>query len=717
MTKLELNTILKMDPKSAYKLVANLERFSQFISGVRRDNVQQTSPNKRISKWSINTDGINIAWVEEEFLDATNGRIKFQMLEGPFKHYQGYWKISSFKRDMAHLTFSVNIEWGQLLDSGELESDLDRRARLAVRWMFRKLRLECGPVSIIQHEHVKPSTDQSTISEFVTYQNLRGKKIVGVYDHLKGAGTEQPLIILPPGYGETKRDALTMSYHLVQNKFRVLRYDATDHIGESEGDIFHTTLAKMKDDLIATLNFAERQFGDHSCGVISGSLAKRIAVRAAVEDSRIQLLISLVGIVDLQATLKAVYYKDIIGAFLQGNGWDTADILGFEVSREFPETAIREKYHNLSTTLEEVRKLKIPLVFLVAEKDTWVKLEDIKLLSETAGHQPHELYIIPNAMHRIYENPKSARWALNQITASCEKYLRGRIVKPQDTEEPNVRDIATQNKIEKNRLRALRNISREDEQIFWGKYLNKYVLITKCHDFRNLLSLADIMLGPPREGERILDAGCGNSHYGAWLLWSTSARLLEVQQNGIHSRGGPLRNYVGLDFTPPAILQAPKRLAAIQSEVEARSKKSTGIQFSFILSDLNEALPFQSGLFEKICCNLVISYVKNPRFTVRELLRVLKPGGRIVVTSLKPHSDLSQIYRNFVVQSESEKDIEEARKMLSNAGIIQQKEHEGQYHFFSESGLRTLLASAGGSDVKSFLTFGGQAYLAAATKK
>ena len=46
-------------------------------------------------------------------------------------------------------------------------------------------------------------------------------------------------------------------------------------------------------------------------------------------------------------------------------------------------------------------------------------------------------------------------------------------------------------------------------------------------------------------------------------------------------------------------------------------------------------------------------------------MRVLKPGGTIVVSSLKPYADLSQIYRNFVDQTENNEELEEARKLLT----------------------------------------------------
>ena len=88
-------------------------------------------------------------------------------------------------------------------------------------------------------------------------------------------------------------------------------------------------------------------------------------------------------------------------------------------------------------------------------------------------------------------------------------------------------------------------------------------------------------------------------------------------------------------------------------------------------------MPFPDDFFDQICCNLGVSYLQTPEKVVAELCRVLRPGGKLVVSSLKPNADLSEIYRNFVVVAENEEQIAQARKLLSNAGAIKVKEVRG----------------------------------------
>ena len=137
---------------------------------------------------------------------------------------------------------------------------------------------------------------------------------------------------------------------------------------------------------------------------------------------------------------------------------------------------------------------------------------------------------------------------------------------------------------------------------------------------------------------------------------------------------------------------------------------------SYFLADVETALPFKDNSFEKACCNLVISYIHTPAETVKEMVRLLKPGGRIVVTSLKPFADLSQVYRNFVKVAKDRADLTEARKLLSNAGRIKTKEAQGIYEFFSEEALRSLLKEANVSEIETYRSLGNQANVAVGVK-
>ena len=546
-------------------------------------------------------------------------------------------------------------------------------------------------------------------SEIVSYNNFENKTIIGFYDYID-RDTKNSLIIIPPAFGETKRDSLKISYFLVKNGFNVLRYDTTCHAGESEGEIIDATFGRMKNDLISTLDFVEKKFNVDNIGVVSTSLAVRIAVKACSEDKRIKFLLGLVGIIDIRSTLKSIYYQDIIGEILEGNyqGEIIDDIMGFEVSIDFAISAISEKYHDLESTKADMKKINIPITFIVAENDPWVNINDTKNALDCCLNNNTEFIIIPNAMHQINENPDAANLALRKIVINCRKNLNVDNMGLEDVIEPTQEELTYQWKIEEERLKNLLKKSLETEKEFWGKYLSKFVLINKSKDYRSFLKqiidLLDI-----RQGENILDAGCGNGHFGAWLLESF---IEKIYKEKIEFEKFSSINYFGIDFVEKSIkegiLKHFNMLRRIYKELYIREKYKI-ISYKYILVDLDYQLPLIDNCFDKICCNLVISYVKDAQFTVSELFRTLKPGGKILFSSLKPFVDLSQIYRNFVVQTENDEELEEARKLLSAAGKAKQKESAGFYNFFSEKELEEFLRITGAKNIRSLRTFSNQA--------
>ena len=105
-------------------------------------------------------------------------------------------------------------------------------------------------------------------------------------------------------------------------------------------------------------------------------------------------------------------------------------------------------------------------------------------------------------------------------------------------------------------------------------------------------------------GESILDLGCGRGNE------TIQAALLT----------GPEGNATGLDITP----------AMIEAAV-ANAKESQATNVSFIFGDI-ENLPFDSVAFDAVMSNCVINHAKNKEKVYREIYRVLKYGGRFIVS-------------------------------------------------------------------------------------
>jgi alpha-beta hydrolase superfamily lysophospholipase/SAM-dependent methyltransferase len=572
-----------------------------------------------------------------------------------------------------------------------------------------------------QFENVSNSqtelTDPPIASKSLSFLNRSGKQIAGFLDQLTGSDPTKGVIIIVPGYGKTKIGNLRLAYYLALNGFQVIRYDHSNHVGDSEGSVLFTTLSQMEEDLASVIDFVEEQERAMTIGIVGESLGARIALKRASKDKRLRFLVSLIGIFDLQETLRTIYDEDGFVEKLNGIELGIRDVMGFQVDADrFIEDAYKHGFHSIETSLKDVAELSIPTFFFVAEKDPWVSQEAARSVFEKSPADRKKLYIIPGIMHELFENPVVAADTCCEIVRVAGRCVNGALTAESPIQVPTNKVITTRTRSE--RRGSPKDLKTDEERIFWAKYLEKYAYIVNLQDYWNLLNSLAASLGDWKSGEMILDAGCGIGNFGTFILVRHLYQSLQLRAGSPGRK--PLTYYVGVDFVDPAIQQAKSVQAEIYREFQPKIKWTNNspslVDFSYSLLDLNCPLPFKNNCFDKICCNLVLSYVRDPMFTLGELCRILKISGRIVISSLKPYADLSQIYRNYITVSRSAEEIEQARMVLSNAGMIRHKVAEGYYRFFPDSKLEALLQQGGCRTISTFRSLGDQANVAVGEK-
>ena len=91
--------------------------------------------------------------------------------------------------------------------------------------------------------------------------------------------------------------------------------------------------------------------------------------------------------------------------------------------------------------------------------------------------------------------------------------------------------------------------------------------------------------------------------------------------------------------------------------------------------DANDALPYEDESFDLVWCSEVIEHLREPSFSLQELLRVTRPGGRLILTTPNSYMWL------FV--------------MLSWFGLTPQRlQRDDHLHFFDLNGFRSLHPTA-----------------------
>jgi ubiquinone/menaquinone biosynthesis C-methylase UbiE/c-di-GMP-binding flagellar brake protein YcgR/dienelactone hydrolase len=163
------------------------------------------------------------------------------------------------------------------------------------------------------------------------------------------------------------------------------------------------------------------------------------------------------------------------------------------------------------------------------------------------------------------------------------------------------------------------------------------------------------------------------------------------------------------DFAKPE----PAREASVDSLKYDRLNTSD-LKFNklnFGHNGLQLHLNFEDNYFDKIIASLFISYLFNPDEIFPDFYRMLKPNGLLLVSSMKPDSDISLIFTNYVDKVRhfdfSETDIKSqdisligAREMLNEAATLFELEEDGYFKFFSKRELVAMFKTAGFDQVQ-----------------
>jgi len=191
-------------------------------------------------------------------------------------------------------------------------------------------------------------------------------------------------------------------------------------------------------------------------------------------------------------------------------------------------------------------------------------------------------------------------------------------------------------------------------------------------------------------GDSVVDLGCGTGSFLTALIDSPQvpARICLSQ----------------VDYVADAL----RRIRDGGSARRASSKvNATYISADLELMTRNQWIPFADTSQDAVLASLLISYVRRPEMLIREVFRVLRPGGRFVLSALRPDADTSRIFvagaeelrrgRALEVFGEMESaSLEESfRSFLNDAARLIELEERGVFHFWPEDEIANLLKQGG----------------------
>jgi len=586
------------------------------------------------------------------------------------------------------------------------------RARLAATSVRAALRVASNRLA---RTVGTPRRDHERVP-LIEYLNADGEPIRAIVDSW-GAFKGGPAVVIPPAWGRTKETLLPLAATIVDTFRRqgepvsVIRFDGTHRRGESYVSPEHRApgseyldfkFSRAVSDIEATIQFlrSSPDFAASSIVLVTFSLSAiegRRAV-AAHEEGAIAGWVSVVGMTDLQSALKTISGGvDYAMGLERGVRFGKHELVGVVADMDHTGTdALVSRLVFLADAERDMSAIKTPVTWIHGRHDAWMDVDRVRQLLSAGDISQRRLLEVPTG-HQL----RSSRQALQTFQLVAQEVGRMALGRPVPPATPDPVRLRSRQEAERARVRSAAVSLRS----FWRDYLVGrrrtfgIQLLTSTSTYAGLMKRQVEML-ELRDGARVADLGCG---VGDFAL-SLSAAKQQPGNVTVHA----------FDFVPDAVRRAQSRI----NQTPDRDR----LAVSFAMCDLETssgiAIPAASESYDAVLASLLISYLVEPIALLAEARRILRPGGRLVVSSLVRDADISKIHMDGLEELRNGRAYEAlgpdaareidvlARDFLNDASRILDLEEQGRFTFWDEGELAELIRAAGFGDIRPESSFG-----------
>jgi pimeloyl-ACP methyl ester carboxylesterase len=235
-----------------------------------------------------------------------------------------------------------------------------------------------------------------------TIKNRRGLKLVIQVDEPENP---KDLVFITHGQGGFKEQVHVQAFAEVflENNFRVVRFDATNSIGESEGDMMNVTYTNYIEDLEDVISWARGQEWFQSpfalCGQSMG--AQSTAWYAEEHPDEVKLLAPIAPVVNYELYEKTLDPKE-------KKEWQSKGYV--EMSSRSKPGVIKKVGWGVNENLKQydllpnAGKLSMPVLFMVGEFDEPCPYENQKVLFDKISSTNKKFVRFPGLEHSFRNN-------------------------------------------------------------------------------------------------------------------------------------------------------------------------------------------------------------------------------------------------------------------------------------------------------------------------
>lgn len=534
-------------------------------------------------------------------------------------------------------------------------------------------------------------------------RNARGQMIAVTDDRARHQiSPSAPIILIIPGFGMTQTDYMPLSFFLAASRFRVLRYDHTNHVGQSDGDILQITLCSMQSDLQSILDFIRATWPSAPLTLFAENIAARVAVKVMAQSKSADQLFLLNPVLDIDTALSTVYKPDAVGSYRQGVRRGITNLWGLNVNfDQFVGDAIAGGYTTATSSMVDFARLTIPPV----------------ILTSPGIHHPHEEIFGPQdrslsvmgtapVIVPLQTDVSRESGTYDERHAMAFQTIFKLISTPMisnapsiQVHEPNRRDVQRQQQLEQERIRMRHHVSQAMRSALWVAHLAQLPQLGNHPDYWALENKLYRRLFPLDPGTSVLDLGCGEGYLARIMLTDQTYR--SAHRSG--PPADPLR-YIGVGYSQESLVLA-ERLFHLFAQELPRPLTTTFstdglVETSWLHTNWNSPLPLIEESIQRILCHLSLSFSPSPLHSLRQMLRILHQDGQAVITVFQPHTDLATLFHRHFRTTGQDESVAPAQIILHHLGRLREAIRHGLLHSYEPNELTRLLTHAGAGPIQ-----------------
>jgi alpha-beta hydrolase superfamily lysophospholipase len=233
-------------------------------------------------------------------------------------------------------------------------------------------------------------------------EKIKNRKGLSISVLIEPAKKQENLVFLMHGFGSFKEFPLIKEIASVfkNNNFTIIRLDATNSIGQSDGEMKDGTITGYCEDLDDVIEWSKNQKWYQEPFFLAGHSAGAYCVSeyAAKNPNKIKALAVFSPFVSGKLFVKTDEIKSVLPE------WEKTGLRQWE-SSSTPGTIKKSGYQFIEDCLkldilDSVEKIKCPVLFVSGENDTTVPIKDQKLFLDKLKTKK-DFHLIKNADHNF----------------------------------------------------------------------------------------------------------------------------------------------------------------------------------------------------------------------------------------------------------------------------------------------------------------------------